>query len=245
MNIISFPTRTDTWHGFTRHLFQFEDREAWIVEPESPAAGMPWTWCMEWPTAFVPRTGVPELLSRGCHHVHLQAHGHGNDEDMKAFQRYHDFLLNLGLTQKTALIGLSFGGLYSLRYAAANPERIAAVYLDAPVCSFKNFRFVDLVKEEYCLDDLEHLETHPGMPINLTGKILQIPVLLIYGADDLGVIPEYNCELFAERFQKAGGKLQIIKRPSWGHHPHGLDDTAPILHFISEIASPPQTQNRG
>lgn len=189
---------------------------------------------MEWPTAFVPRTGVPSLLAKGFHHVHLQAKGHGNDEDQQAFRRYHDFLLTLGLAEKTALIGLSFGGLYSARYAAFNPERVAAVYLDAPVCSFKNFRFLDQVTIEYRLDDLEHLETHPGMPINLTGKLPQIPILLIYGADDLVVVPSYNCELFAERFQAAGGKLQIIKRASWGHHPHGLGETAPIVDFISE-----------
>ena len=234
MSIISFPTQTDSWYGATRHRFQFEGREAWIVEPDSPAAGRPWTWCMEWPTAFVPRTGVPTLLAQGFHHVHLQAKGHGNDEDQQAFRRYHDFLLTLGLAQRTALIGLSFGGLYSVRYAAFNPERVASVYLDAPVCSFKNFRFMDQVKEEYQLDDVEHIEKHPGMPVNLTGKLLQIPVLLIYGADDLVVVPAYNCELFAERLQAAGGKIQIIERPSWGHHPHGLDDTTTIVNFICE-----------
>ena len=238
MSILDFPTNVDEWYGYKRHRFQFEDREAWIVEPESPAPGLPWTWCLEWPTAFVPRTGMPELLSRGCHHVHLQAHGHGNDEDQKAFRRYHDFLCSLGLTAKPGLLGLSFGGLYSVRYAAANPERIAAVYLDAPVCSFQNFRFVDQVKEEYALKTLENIEKHPGMPINLTEKLIQIPFLLIYGADDLVVIPACNCELFAERLQKAGGKLQIIKRPSWGHHPHGLDNTAPILDFFSEYLLP-------
>jgi len=238
MSIISFPTQTDNWYGFTRHLFPFEDRQAWIVEPASPAADMPWTWCMEWPTAFVPRTGVPALLAQGFHHVHLQAKGRGNDEDQKAFHRYHDFLRTLGLAEKTALIGLSLGGLYSVRYAAFNPERVAAVYIDAPVCSFQNFRFLDQVKEHYSLDDLEHLETHPGMPINLFAKLLPIPVLLIYGADDLVVTPACNCELFAERLQTAGGKIKIIKRASWGHHPHGLDDTAPIVQFICENQQP-------
>ena len=58
--------------------------------------------------------------------------------------------------------------------------------------------------------------------------------LLIFGADDLVVPPADNCELFAERFRKHGGSIQIVKRPSWGHHPHGLDDPAQIVEFMTE-----------
>ncbi|MFA6929059.1 MAG: alpha/beta hydrolase [Lentisphaeria bacterium] len=234
MSIINFPTNEDEWYGCKRHRFSFEDREAWIVEPEQAAAGMPWTWCIEWPTAFVPRTGVPRLLAQGFHHVHLQAKGHGNDPDQAAFHRYHDFLCSLGLAAKPGLIGLSFGGLYSLRYAAANSHRVAALYLDAPVCNFKNFRFADIVKDEYALGALADLEKYPGLPVNLTEKLLHLPILLIYGADDLVVVPVLNCELFVERYQKAGGTMNIIKRPSWGHHPHGLDDTNEIVDFMTK-----------
>jgi pimeloyl-ACP methyl ester carboxylesterase len=234
MSIITFETDTDSWHGGTRHRFQFEGREAWIVEPEKPAATKAWTWCMEWPTAFMPRTGVPKLLEKGFYHVHLQARGHGNDADLEAFRRYHDFLQGLGLNPKPVLIGLSFGGLYSARYAAANPEKVAAIYLDAPVCSFQDFRFLDVVKKEYRLDDLEHLENHPGMPINLADKLKDIPILLIYGTDDLVVVPALNCELLTERLRNVGGKVKVVKRPSWGHHPHGMDDTTIIENFICE-----------
>ena len=58
-------------------------------------------------------------------------------------------------------------------------------------------------------------------------------MLLIYGAADLSVPPRDNCELFAERFQANGGSIRIIRRSLWGHHPHGLDDTAPILEFFN------------
>lgn len=76
--------------------------------------------------------------------------------------------------------------------------------------------------------------TGPRLPVNLTEKLAKIPVLLIYGADDLVVPPADNCELFAERFRKHGGSIQIVKRPSWGHHPHGLDDPAQIVEFMTE-----------
>ena len=77
------------------------------------------------------------------------------------------------------------------------------------------------------------MELDPRLPVNLTEKLAKIPVLLIYGADDLVVPPADNCELFAERFRKHGGSIQIVKRPSWGHHPHGLDDPAQIVEFMN------------
>ena len=41
------------------------------VEPKQAAPGNPWTWTMEFPDAFTDRTGVPQLLAKGFHHVHI------------------------------------------------------------------------------------------------------------------------------------------------------------------------------
>ena len=139
-SILSFAnTSVDDWFGFKRHIFDFEGYEAWLVEAEKKAPGMPWTWCMEWPSAFVKRIGVPDLLARGFHHVHIKVPGYACDEALRVFRRYHDFLHSLGLAERARLIGLSLGGLYSLRYAASNPGMIDRIYVDAPVCSFRNF----------------------------------------------------------------------------------------------------------
>ena len=108
------------------------------------------------------------------------------------------------------------------------------IYADAPVCSFRNFRHFDLVQKPYELNSADGVENDPRMPVNLTEKLAKIPVLLIYGADDLVVPPADNCELFLKRLQENGGSIQIIKRNLWGHHPHGLDDTTPILDFMSK-----------
>ena len=234
-SILSFAnTSVDDWFGFKRHIFDFEGYEAWLVEPEKKAPGMPWTWCMEWPSAFVKRIGVPDLLARGFHHVHIKVPGYACDEALRVFRRYHDFLYSLGLAERARLIGLSLGGLYSLRYAASNPRMIDRIYVDAPVCSFRNFPRFDLVREPYHLLSDKDVELDPRLPVNLTEKLAKIPVLLIYGADDLVVPPADNCELFAERFRKHGGSIQIVKRPTWGHHPHGLDDPAQIVEFMTE-----------
>ena len=57
-------------------------------------------------------------------------------------------------------------------------------------------------------------------------------MLMLLGLDDIVVDPAANGSLLAERFTAAGGRITVIGRPSWGHHPHGLDDPAPIVRFI-------------
>ena len=59
-----------------------------------------------------------------------------------------------------------------------------------------------------------------------------IPLLLIVGLADTSVDVEKNGLLLADRWLAAGGKAEVIKRPYWGHHPHGLDDTTKIVRFI-------------
>ena len=228
--------KVDIWYGFKRYLFDFQGREAWIVEPENAAPGNPWTWCMEWPTAFVPRTGVPELLAKGFHHVHLKATGHGNDEDQKAFSDFHDFLVKKHrFAKKCGLIGLSFGGLYSCRFAAFHPEKTACIYLDAPLCNFHRFQHVELVINEYGLKRKADYFDLPGLPVNLAPQLKDFPILLIYGKQDITVPPEDNCEMLLARLeaQEGRGKVEVIARNAWAHHPHGLDDTKPILDFMT------------
>ncbi len=230
---IGLESKTDVWYGYRRQVFDFEGHEAWLVEPYHAAPGNPWTWCMEWPTAFVRRVGVPDMLARGWHHAFIQVDGHGCDEDQEIFVRFHDFLVSLGLAQKAELIGMSFGGLYSARYAALHTEKVACMYLDAPVCNFEGFHHLNLVEDSYKLEAWkENLAAYPGNPVNLTEKAAAIPTLLIYGTTDQSVAPENNAELFIERMQKNGADIQVIKRNYWGHHPHGLDDTDPIVQFL-------------
>ena len=44
-----------------------------------------------------------------------------------------------GFAKKAALVGLSRGGLYCYNWAVANPDKVASLYGDAPVCDFKSW----------------------------------------------------------------------------------------------------------
>ena len=205
--------RQDAWYGGRRTVFDFEGYEAWVVEPPegvAVAAGKPWTWTMQWKTAFVPRTGVPTLLKQGWHHVTIDTYERRMDEEglrvSAAFQKY--LVDELGLAKKSNLIGMSWGGFFSTRYAANYPQNVAKIFLDCPLlnlgCRFKaNIGIGPWEKKspENWIDD-------PRMPINLVKPIAdaKIPVLLVYGGADDVLNPKLSSEIFIPRFKAAGGR---------------------------------------
>ena len=220
----------DEWYGGQRIKFDFEGLTAWVVVPPAKAKeGNPWTWTMQWAEAFVPRTSVPELLKKGWFHVTLEAHDHrASDEFLPTFDRFQKFLVEkLGFAPKACLIGMSWGGFYSTRYAAAYPQNVKAIYLDAPLMNFDGgfSKARNIGPWENRKPASGSWTEDPRMPVNKAEPIAKagIPILLVYGLRDQTVTPEINCELFASRFKAAGGQIEVIARPLWDHHPHGLD----------------------
>ena len=220
----------DMWQGFRRTKFDFNGRTAWVVEPSrAPRAGVPWTWTMQWAEAFVDRTGVPDLLRQGFHHVTLEAFDlRANDEGVAQFAEFQKFLVSeLGFAPKADLVGMSWGGFFSVRYAAAHPANVAKIYLDAPLLNFDGFGSdPNRIGPWGAVAPTDgNWGAVPGMPVNQAEAIAKagIPVLLLYGGQDQTVLPAKNCELFATRFKEAGGKIEVNKRGLFGHHPHGVD----------------------
>lgn len=233
---------TDVWYGGERTVFDFDGYDAWVVEPpaKKPIANdKPWTWTMQWRDAFVPRTGVPRLLEKGWHHVSIDTFTHRMDETgLAVSRRFQEFLVKeLGFATKACLIGMSWGGFYSIRYANAYSENVASIYLDAPLLNFNGFGG-DATKTPTAAAALigpwaqvapkdGNWSTDLRMPVNQVESIARagIPILLLYGGQDQSVNPVLNCELFAKRFKLAGGKIEMLRRGSYGHHPHGCEES--------------------
>ena len=240
--------RSDTWYGYKRTVFDFEGHEAWVVSPKcEPAAGLPWTWTMQWAEAYVDRTGVLDLLAKGWHHVTIDTFRHRMDEEgLRVSRAFQKFLVEeLGFAQKANLVGMSWGGFFSTRYAAAFPECIGKIYLDAPLMNFDGFAKVGGTPTENAarIGPWANMppadgnwSADPRMPVNMADPLAKagIPILLLYGGQDATVPPSRNCELFAERFKAAGGKIDIRHRGLYGHHPHGEDPnkTSSIVSFF-------------
>ena len=239
--------RQDAWYGGRRTVFDFEGYEAWIVEPPEGVAakdGKPWTWTMQWKTAFVPRTGVPALLKQGWHHATIDTFKHRMDEaGLSVSAAFQAYLVNdLELAKKTNLIGLSWGGFFSTRYAAHYPQNVAKIYLDCPLLNFDGRCGRAEDKEEigsWAGSGSGNWTDDPRMPINLVKSIAdaKIPVLLSYGDADTVLNPKLNAELFVSRFRAAGGDLRVVRHLLYGHHPHGFepgDETIPVFFSSGE-----------
>ena len=220
---------TDVWYGGERTVFDFEGYDAWVVEPPAsvkPAAGQPWTWTIQWRTAFVPRTGVPQLLAKGWHHVAIDTFANRMDETgLAVSQRFQEFLVKeLGLAPKACLIGMRWGGFFSIRYAAHYPQNVAKIYLDCPLLNL-GCRRGDVGIGPWKDDKPENWTDDPRMPINLVKPIAdaRIPILLVYGGADNVLDPRLSSELFIPRFRAAGGEIKVVYRALYGHHPHGFE----------------------
>lgn len=237
--------QTDMWYGGERTVFDFEGYDAWVVEPPSNvvvAAGNPWTWTMQWRTAFVSRTGVPRLLAQGWHHVSVDTFKDRMDaRGLAVSRKFHDYLVReLGFDRRARLIGMSWGGFFSVRYAAANPDRVAKIYLDAPFLNFDGYLQRDLSPEAIGSWSGRHAfgewTDDPEMPVNMASTLAdaRIPILLLYGGKDSVLQPTLNSELFAARYRAKGGQIKVVCRKGFDHHPHGVDsDDDIIIDFMT------------
>jgi len=219
----------DLW-GFRRFRIDFEGWDGWVIEPKVGTAkpGNQWVWCMKWPGAFAGESGQCAALSRGYHYVYLNNKLWMSEKGTEAAKRWRDLLVDkVGLAKKTYLIGMSWGGFFSTRYAATYPQDVAKVYLDNPLMGFHTLPVYTWggVTEAWGItkDDGHDWRNDPRMPVNLAVPIAsaKIPVLLLYGDKDTTCPPPENGLLFLERFKAAGGQATVFCREGANHHPHG------------------------
>ncbi|MFA6929126.1 MAG: alpha/beta fold hydrolase [Lentisphaeria bacterium] len=244
---IEFPSdwQQEPWYNGTRHIFSVDGVKAWIVEPHQPVGDGRWTWCLIWPESSVQRVGVPEYLDRGFYHAHIEAHPTyaTSDKGMPLLRKFYQQCVALGLSCKVHLMGLSWGGFFSLRFASENPEKVACIYLDAPLCNMADESTKAMTDAHCVLQDAYHLSNEEMLssslnPINALKPIAEagIPIFAVTGEDDLVVPVQHHINIVEERFLALGGKITICRRNSWGHHPHGLDERSELITFMVDNA---------
>jgi pimeloyl-ACP methyl ester carboxylesterase len=122
-----------------------------------------------------------------------------------------------GLSRRPALIGVSRGGLFIHRWAAANPDKVSCLVGVAPVCDIKSrpagrglsgghgAGWKELLAA-YGMTEQQAL-AWDGNPIDLVAPVAKarIPVLHVYCPQDEGVPYEENTKVYAEKLTAAGG----------------------------------------
>ena len=246
---IVFPNQTGEWNGYAKHELTIAGKPVTVIAPKAAAAGRPWVWHGE----FFGHKPAPDiaLLGKGFHIVYMKINDMlGCPDAVKLWnQCYAELTAKYALSTKPSLVGLSRGGLYCYNWAIANPAKVSCIYADAPVCDFKSWpggkgkgkgdaKNWGLVPKLWGFKDEAEALAYKGNPVDNLAPLAKnhVPLLHVFGdADD--VVPwDENTGLIETRYKELGGSITLIRKPGVGHHPHGLDDSTPIIEFIAKNA---------
>lgn len=240
-----YPGKRSKWNGFDRYDFEVGGKPVLVVAPKSDAPGHPWVWHGE----FFGHKPAPDiaLLERGFHVVYMTVPDMlGSPTAVAHWNAFHRELTDKhGFAKKAALVGLSRGGLYCYNWAAANPDKVACLYGDAPVCDFRSWpgafgkgkrsdRDWQLVLQQYGFKNDDEAKAYAKNPVDNLAPLAaaKVPLLHVYGDADEVVPWDENTGVIADRYKKLGGDITLIAKPGVKHHPHGLEDSTPIVEFI-------------
>lgn len=227
------------WNGCDRYDFTFKDRQATVVVPKKAAKGNPWIWR---PAFFDAFPSVDKaLLEKGFHIVYYDVtHLYGSPRAVSlGTEFYKDITDRYGLSPKVTLEGFSRGGLFAFNWAAQNTDKVACIYVDAPVCNVfswpgrKNATLWNDLLKEWNLTDAE-MEHFKGNPIDNLAPIAAagIPIISVCGNSDQTVPYKENMDVVRSRYLAAGGPVEVILKKGCDHHPHSLDNPEPVVDFI-------------
>ena len=236
--------QTSNWSGFKSLNFKIDGRQCMLVVPKTPAEGNPWVWRTEF-FGHEPQGDIA-LLEKGFHAAYIDVQNmYGAPVAMGHMDAlYAHVTAKYGLSPKTVLEGFSRGGLFAFNWAAKNPDKVACIYTDAPVCDFKSwpggkgkgkgsagdwqgcqkaYGFTEAEAMAYKFNPVDNLE-----PLAKA----KIPLLHVCGETDDVVPIEENTRLIEQRYKALGGAITVIAKPFNGHHPHSLKDPTHIVNFI-------------
>jgi len=244
-----YPGKSTVWHGFTKYDFQIDRRNARIVVPEKAAPGKPWVWRARFPDWHYQMDSI--LIRKGFHVVYIDTDELlGSPGCVEIWNSFYNYLTTqYGLSQKVAFEGVSRGGLYVFNFAKKYPERISAIYAEAPVCDFKSWpggkgfskgdpESWKLLQKAYNFKTEQEALNYKDNPIDNLANLAaaKVPLLFQIGLHDSIVPPDENTYILANKYIRLGGPAMIYpntlgKQSLQGHH-FPIDDVKGSADFI-------------
>jgi pimeloyl-ACP methyl ester carboxylesterase len=195
-----------------------------VVVPKQAAPGNPWSWRgVYW--NHQPQAEV-ELLKRGFHVAYISvdpkpraAMELAMDERMdelgmspralSEWDAWYAFLTNqYGLSKKPVFVGMSRGGIFEYSWCTANPSKVSGIYADNPAME------------------------RPAFQRLRTLARADVPILQVCGALD-PLLGAYASAIEAI-YQQFGGRVSMMIKEGYAHHPHSLRNPKPIADFIEQ-----------
>jgi len=240
-----FPGKVSKWNGFAKHEFQVNRKDAIVVVPDKALPGRPWLWRAEFFGAFANQD--VELVKKGWHIAYLSVQElYGAPKAVEEWEKFYDVLVKeYGMHPKPGVIGLSRGGMYTLAWATAHPDKTLAIDLDNAFVNPKTYpgRKAKVLSPEwtnflkaYGFKSDEEIDAYKDFPADHMEAMAKakVPILLVYGDADKAVSPKDNSEMIFDRYKALGGPATRIVKPGGDHHPHGLPDPKPVVEFFEK-----------
>jgi pimeloyl-ACP methyl ester carboxylesterase len=146
---------------------------------------------------------------------------YGSPAGNKVFDALYAALTAKGYSPKPVLLGRSRGGLMTLSWAVANPDKVAAFAGIYPVCDLASYPGVERAAGAFELKPAELKERlkqfNPVDRLEGLAKA-QVPLFAIHGDIDRVVPLEANSGRVKERYAALGGTMTLIVPPQQGHN---------------------------
>lgn len=224
--------------SYAKDEFQFEGRRCIVSKPKQAAPGNPWIWRCRFYGAF-PQVDAA-LLDAGWHVAFIDvADLFGGAEAMRLFDAFYPHVTaKYQLAKKPVMEGFSHGGLPAMNWSIKHPDKVRAIYLDAPVQDIhtwpKEYSKPAWEKCKKAWGLTEETATQWKGPLDHLAPLAQakIPILSVCGGADKAVPFLRNTAILESRYQKLGAPIEVIVKATCDHHPHSLYDPSPILKWI-------------
>ena len=221
--------------------FELAGRKCQVAKPEKALPGKPWIWRCRFYGAF---PAVDEaLLADGWHVAWIDvANLFGGPRAMEAFDGFYSELLRrYQLSPDPVMEGFSRGGLPAINWTIRHPDRVRGVYLDSAVLDIRTWPkrssppLWKLCMAEYGLNE-KTAENWKGPLTRLKSlSSADIPIFVVAGGADHVVPFDENSGILETDYRKLGGSVEVILKTTCDHHPHSLNDPAPIANWANGL----------
>ena len=196
------------------------------TQPDNAGTGMPWVW-------YAPTLpGLPGPEERWMFERFLNAgvaiagidvgESYGSPEGRTLFSTFHTQLTEQRkFAPRPVLLGRSRGGLMTLGWAVENADKVAGFAGIYPVCNVTSYPGVKNAAGAFRLTPEELTAKLPEHnPIDRLAAMAKskVPLFAIHGDVDQVVPLEANSGEVKKRYERLGGKMELIVPEGQGHN---------------------------
>ena len=242
--------QTSLWKGFERLDFNYNGNDIRLIFPSKKLPGNPWIWRARFPDWHTDADSI--LVAKGYHLAYINTDNqYGSPGAIAIWDKFYELLTTeYKLNKKVALMGVSRGGLFVYNWAKKNPEKVASIYAEAPVCDFNSWpggfgkgkgspEDWAKLKEAYGFNSDNQARSYKDNPINGLENLAahKVPILHMIGLKDKIVPPEENTIPLINKYISHGGVATIVPCTSGeqeleGHH-FPIETPQIVADFIS------------